>query len=189
MKISDAIALFEQSPVVPAIKSEEGLLNCLNCESQVVFVLYGDVLSITGIVAKIKEAGKAAIVHIDLIDGLSSREIAVDFIKQHTMADGIISTKQSLVKAAKQKGMLAIQRFFVLDSIALFNIQKQITSNDADLIEILPGVMPKVIRKLVDTTGKPVIAGGLISDKDDIMTALGAGATAISSTNEEIWFL
>ena len=34
----------------------------------------------------------------------------------------------------------------------------------------------------------PVIAGGLISDKEDIIAALDAGAAAISSTNPAIWF-
>ncbi|NLM61842.1 MAG: glycerol-3-phosphate responsive antiterminator, partial [Clostridiales bacterium] len=36
---------------------------------------------------------------------------------------------------------------------------------------------------------KPIIAGGLISDKEDIITALAAGAIAISSTNHDVWFM
>ena len=43
-------------------------------------------------VKKIKDAGKLAMVHIDLIAGLSGKEVAVDYIKQETLADGIIST-------------------------------------------------------------------------------------------------
>ena len=35
----------------------------------------------------------------------------------------------------------------------------------------------------------PVIAGGLISDKEDIIAALDAGAASISTTKEELWFL
>jgi glycerol-3-phosphate responsive antiterminator len=34
-----------------------------------------------------------------------------------------------------------------------------------------------------------VIAGGLVSDKEDIMALLQAGVTSVSSTNEKIWFL
>lgn len=189
MNVSEIVSLLEQTPIVAAVKSYEGLEKCLTCESQVVFVLFGDVLTVSDIVAKIKGAGKAAFVHIDLIDGLSAREVAVDFIVKNTLSDGIISTKQSLVRYAKTKGLLTIQRFFVLDSIALFNIQKQMNTNTTDLIEILPGVMPKIIRKIVESAGKPIIAGGLISDKEDIVTALRAGATAISSTNTDVWFL
>ena len=54
----------------------------------------------------------------------------------------------------------------MLDSISFSNINKQLPLENADMIEVLPGIMPKVIRRLADTTGKPVIAGGLISDKE-----------------------
>lgn len=47
--------------------------------------------------------------------------------------------------------------------------------------------MPKMIRRLVQDTGKPVIAGGLISDKEDVTGALGAGAVAVSTTNPAVW--
>ena len=51
----------------------------------------------------------------------------------------------------------------------------------------LPGLMPKMIRRLVQDTGKPVIAGGLISDKEDVTNALSAGAVAVSTTNPAVW--
>ena len=47
-----------------------------------VFILYGNVCNISSIVEKVKERGKLAIVHVDLIAGLSSKEVAVDFIKE-----------------------------------------------------------------------------------------------------------
>jgi glycerol uptake operon antiterminator len=125
-------------------------------------------------------------VHIDLIDGLASRDVAVDYIAKNTKADGIISTRPNIVKCAKTYDLLTIQRFFVLDSIALNNIGKQL-SNAADAIEILPGVMPKIIKILATCTEKPIIAGGLIIDKEDVVNALNAGASAISSSNENIW--
>lgn len=39
-----------------------------------------------------------------------------------------------------------------------------------------------MIKRIVQHQHIPVIAGGLIDDKEDIMTALKAGATAISTT-------
>ena len=85
--------------------------------------------------------------------------------------------------------MLAVQRFFMLDSIALVNIEKRLSFEAADAVEILPGAMPKVIRRLAAIVRKPVIAGGLISDKEDVLNALGAGAMAVSSSNPEVWLL
>ena len=35
--------------------------------------------------------------------------------------------------------------------------------------------------------GNPIIAGGLISDKESVMAALSAGAIAVSSTNHGVW--
>lgn len=56
-------------------------------------------------------------------------------------------------------------------------------------MEVLPGLMPKILKKICKTSRVPVIAGGLISDKEDVMGALGAGAAAVSTTNQEVWEL
>lgn len=89
----------EESPVIAAVKDFEGLEKCCRIEEiRVVFILFGDVCNIDEIVRKVREKGKIAMVHIDLISGLGSKEIAVDFIKKHTEANGIISTKPLLVK-------------------------------------------------------------------------------------------
>ena len=183
------IDLLKDNPVIAAVKDEEGLNKSLESDCAVVFILYGDLLSLGSVVTKIKAAGKLAIVHLDLIEGLAPKDAAVDFIAKSINADGIISTKPNVVHRAKSCGLLAIQRFFVLDSIALNNISRQPSLSYADAIEILPGLMPKIIRRLVKTIDKPVIAGGLINDKEDIVAALEAGAVAISSTNHETWFM
>lgn len=49
--------------------------------------------------------------------------------------------------------------------------------------------MPKVLRGLTAKGAKPVIAGGLITDKEDVVAALGAGACGVSSSNPAVWFL
>ncbi|WP_317246652.1 glycerol-3-phosphate responsive antiterminator [Roseburia amylophila] len=33
------------------------------------------------------------------------------------------------------------------------------------------------------------VTGGLISDKEDVVSMLNAGAVCISSTNPDVWFL
>ena len=181
--------VFEDCPVIAAVKDEEGLKKCLESEIPIVFVLYGDICSISGIVSRLKKAGKIVIVHLDLITGLSSKEIAVTYLKSVTHADGLISTKPGIIKKAKEEGMFAIMRFFVIDSIAYESIRKQTESVRPDMIEILPGLMPKVIRHICRDSIVPVIAGGLITDREDIMGALGAGAISISTTNQKVWFM
>ena len=177
----------ENSPVIAAAKDEAGLSRCLSCESQVIFLLFGDICSIGDLVLRVKDAGKTALVHIDLVQGLSAKEIAVDFIQKFTRADGIISTKPALIKRARQLGLYSVMRFFVIDSLAFSSIQKQLAK--PDLIEVLPALMPKVISRICTMVSVPVIAGGLISDKEDILSMLSAGAISVSTTSQELWFL
>ena len=120
-----AIELLETSPVIAAVKDDKGLQRCFESECQVVFVLYGNVCNIGGIVRQIQEHGKVAIVHVDLTAGLSAKEVAVDFIKQTTSADGIISTKPLLVKRALELGLYGVQRTFMIDSMAVSTMKKR----------------------------------------------------------------
>lgn len=179
----------ENTPIIPAVKDEESLEVCLKSDSSVIFILFGDICSIADIVERIKEKGKLAMVHMDLIAGLGSKEVSVDYIKKRTRADGIITTKPILVKRAKELGLAAVLRFFIIDSMALANLSRQTREARPDCIEVLPGVMPKVIRKITKENKIPLIAGGLISDKEDVCNALDAGAVAVSTTNTKIWFL
>lgn len=178
-------SLLDACPVIAAAKNEEDLRHSLDTDCRVVFVLYGNVANIPDIVERIDRAGKTPVVHIDLVDGLAAREPAIDYIRLRTTTAGIISTKGVLIKRAREVGLITIQRFFLLDSMALTNIAKQVNANQPDLIEVIPGAMPKVIRGLAQELSLPVIAGGLIRDREDAENALAAGARAISSSNAE----
>lgn len=177
----------EDTPVIAAVKDDAGLDKAIASECKIIFLLYGNVCNVGTLVQRAKDAGKMIYVHVDLVDGLSSREVAVSFIKSNTNANGIISTKPAIVKAAKEQGLVAVQRFFLIDSLALANFNKYKDAGWADMIEIMPAVMPKVIKKLAATSDVPIIAGGLISDKEDVILALQSGAMAVSTTNQEVW--
>ena len=183
----------EANPVIAAVKSDAGLQAAVEMEEiQVIFVLYGDVCTIPEILERIKAAGKKAMVHIDLIAGLSAKEISVEFIARQTRADGIITTKPAVVRRAKELGIFAVLRFFVIDSLALKNIENlemQCGTSRPDFIEVLPGVMPKVLGRIAKVSRIPMIAGGLITEKEDVIAALSVGAIAVSSTNQDVWKL
>ena len=96
--------LLEASPVIAAVKDEEGLRKALETDCGIVFTLYGNLCTVGDMVGKIRDAGKVPIVHMDLIQGLGSREIAVEFLRDNAGAEGIISTKISLVRHAMDLG-------------------------------------------------------------------------------------
>ncbi|MGI6512025.1 MAG: glycerol-3-phosphate responsive antiterminator [Catenisphaera adipataccumulans] len=185
------IERIEENPIIASVKNDEGLKLCLTTDVGVVFILYGDLCSLPTIVRQVRESGRLAIVHVDLIAGLSSDEAAIDYIKNVAHADGIITTKHNLIVYGKKVGLYTIHRYFVLDSLALKNIEKQTkTKVHPDLIEVLPGVIvPKLFRKITSISEVPVMAGGLITEKEDVINALKNGVIAVSTTNQSIWFM
>lgn len=177
----------EACPVIPAAKNEEWLQACKDSECGIVYIIYGDICSISDIVQTIKDMGKLAIVHIDLIVGLSAKEISVDFIQKYTKADGIISMKPNMIKRAKELGMFAIQRFYVMDALSYANVVKHVKTCNPDLVELLPAGLTKVIGYILEEVDIPIVASGIVMDKEDVMGALKAGAFAVSTTNRKVW--
>lgn len=171
----------QRNPIIAAVRDDEGLAQCLRTDIQTVFVLYGDICNISEIVRQIKDAGKIAIVHADLISGLAAKEISVDFLRRSTQADGMISTRANMIQRAKELNMIAILRVFLIDSMALDSALSA-KNLKPDAIDILPGLMPSMLRKVRQLTGLPILTGGLITEKKEVMQALEAGALAISST-------
>ena len=74
--------ILEDCPVIAAVRDEESLERSFQSECSIIFVLYGDVCSIPDITERIKARGKTAMIHLDMIGGLDSREIAVDYSRR-----------------------------------------------------------------------------------------------------------
>lgn len=181
--------IFENTPVIPSVKNNETLELALSSDCGIIFVLYGDILNIADIVHRIKACGKLAFVDVDLIDGFSQKDVIIQFMKKNTEADGIISNKTSVLKAANTENFCTILRFFLIDSFSFDNLNKQIGICHPDLIQILPGCMPKILAWIMTKISLPVIASGLVCEKADVIDALKSGVIAISTTNSDIWNL
>lgn len=176
-----------ETPVIAALKSEDLIEKMRPIESKIIYILCGDICNIADIVASIKAMGKIAIVHIDLVTGLAPNAACVDFLMKHTQADGIISTKSFLIKRARELGFFSVQRFWVMDALTYYNVVKYVKTTDPDLVEFMPAGLSKAIRFLKQEVSKPIMASGLVLDKEDIIGALSAGAIAVSTANESLW--
>jgi glycerol uptake operon antiterminator len=178
--------LLEENPVIAAVKNEEQLDLALNSSAQIIFVLFGDLMSIKKIGDIIASNDKVGIIHIDLVEGLTNRDVVIRYIKEETKFDGVISTKPQVVKLAKKYGLIAVQRVFIFDTLSLNTVKNHMIS-ECDAVEVLPGIIPKVLDIISKYSNKPVVAGGLIETKEEVMQALTSGATCISTTRKEIW--
>ncbi|MBB4789499.1 glycerol-3-phosphate responsive antiterminator [Streptomyces nodosus] len=180
-------ALLEEHPVAASVKNEADLQAVLRADCKIVFLLYGTVLDLPAVVHRLKDAGRIVLVNVDLLEGFAGKEIVVRYIKERTDADGILSSKAFMVRAARELGLFAVHRFFLIDSMSYRNLAPQVRQSKADCVEILPGCMPRVISWVVADIDVPLIAGGLVCDRDDVFAALKAGASAIASSNHDVW--
>ncbi|MFV2047732.1 glycerol-3-phosphate responsive antiterminator [Metabacillus litoralis] len=130
---------------------------------------------------------KKLIYHVDLIHGLKNDDYAAEYICQEFDPYGLISTKSNVILKAKQKGVVAIQRMFLIDSHALERSYRLLEKTKPDYIEVLPGAMPWMIQEVKERTNTKILAGGLIRTPEEVEKALEAGADAITTSKRELW--
>ena len=182
-KIMDCL---ECNPVIAAVQ-QDGLAGALCSPVQIIFHLGADLLSVADEIQKAHALGKYIFIHLDLAEGIGKDRTGVSFLAQ-CGADGVISTKSQLIRYAKEQGLVTVQRFFALDSKGMESIEDVLKNTNPHLMEIMPGVIGKAIRRF--SKGYiPVIAGGLIQTKTEVTDALGAGAAAVSTGKSELWHL
>jgi glycerol uptake operon antiterminator len=174
-------------PVIASVKDEAGLAAALASPLQTIFILFADVCSIEGVVAKAKRAGRTVLVNMDFINGYAPKPVSVAHLRKHTDADGILSSRAPLVQAAGELGMVTVHRLFLIDSFAYHQFPAQVKASNPDFIEILPGCAPRVIQWVRQDTDIPIIAGGLVCEMQDVTDALGAGAAAITTSQQDLW--
>ncbi|WP_242960305.1 glycerol-3-phosphate responsive antiterminator [Garciella nitratireducens] len=179
----------QENPIIAAIRDHTQINAALQSPSEIIFILKSDIFNISSIVDQVHANRKQIYIHMDLIEGLAKDTLAIKYIQQKIRPDGIITTRANLVKTAKDLNMLVIQRCFVLDHLSLDTGIESINSIKPDAVEILPGIMPRIIKKFAESTNIPIIAGGLIMNKKDILQNLQAGAVGISTSKEEIWYM
>lgn len=186
---SEFSRVLKVKPNIAALCDEAFLDELCDSPVKIAFVLYGDFKSLPRIVSRVRDAGILPFVHIDFIDGLSSQDGAVDFIREYTCAKGIVTTKPNQIRRAHEIGLLAIRRFFVFDAFSLASIKKQLAACPADSVEVLPGVILSVIETLASVSPIPLIAGGFVNTSHDIDNALSCGASGISTSIPKLWHI
>ena len=185
--MQELLRQFSQSPVIPAARTPEALRRAADTPAAAIFLLGGSILTLPEMIRISHEGGKRAFVHIDLAEGLGRDEAAVRWCVENLHADGVISTKSGLLKAASELGAITIQRLFLMDSTSFEHGKRMLRNTPPHMAEVLPGIAPKAIRELCSALDKPVIAGGLITEPRELALALQAGATAGSVGEEELW--
>ncbi len=172
--------------VIAAVRSRESFDEAVKSGSELIFDLAPDISDIAEKASKCHAAGKRLFIHLDLASGIGKDKSGIEYVR-NMGADGIISTRANIIKLAREVGLHTVQRFFAVDSQSVATAAEARKNSKADMIEIMPGVIPKVISDLCKLVSVPIIAGGLIESAEEIESVIAAGAAAVSTGKKTLW--
>ncbi len=183
----DYVETIRDNPVIAAVQSPVALSASLGLRMPTVFLLGTDIFSAKASVDSCVSEGCNVFLHMDLIDGLAASAKALDYVQHRIAPSGIISTKSTLIKYAREQGVFCIQRFFMVDSASYENAVKLTRKNRPNMVELMPGIIPEVLRRFTAEVDTPVIAGGLVHDRRQVIDALSSGAVGVSTGCQALW--
>ena len=184
--ISDMRERTERSPVIAAVHDDKWA-SAVKSPVEVIIHLNINIFSVAKYAKMAHDNNKLLLVHADLLEGIARDKQGIEFLKSCGV-DGIVSTKAMIIRYAKACGLITVQRMFLLDSQGIESMDDVLSTTSPDYLEIMPGVVTKEILRF--SKGRtPVIAGGLVETKQEVTSALSAGAVAVSTGKEELWYL
>lgn len=177
---------FMKKPIAAAIRTEKDFSTALRSDVDMIFLLHSNIMTVHQYIKEIHSAGKKAFVHVDFAEGIGKDRYGLEFLAKQGV-DGILTTRTNIVKAAKEYGLITVQRFFIVDSHSLGTSVDSIKISKPDIIEIMPGVVTKKIKEFAEKASMPIIAGGLVETLEEVKAALEAGADVVSTGEAELW--
>ncbi|MBS7344780.1 MAG: glycerol-3-phosphate responsive antiterminator [Caryophanon sp.] len=173
--------------VIPAARTIKQFDQLLKSPFEYIVVLEVNLGHLRSLKQEADRHQKKLIVHADLIHGLKTDNFGADYLCNDIRPAAIISTRSNIILKAKSRGIIAIQRVFLIDTIALEKSYSLIEQTQPDYIELLPGIIPAMIQEVYAKTHIPIITGGLIRTAEEAQVAIDAGAVSITTSNAEIW--
>nr|WP_281063596.1 glycerol-3-phosphate responsive antiterminator [Halobacillus andaensis] len=172
---------------MPAVKNMKDFEKLLQTSTDYIIILESRLGLLHKVVRAGQKAGKKVWVHVDLIQGLKADDYGMEFLGRVVKPDGVISTRSHVIQQAKKYKLTTVQRLFLIDSQAVEHNVAIIKKVMPDYVEVLPGIVPGMIKEIKDQIGVPVIAGGLIRTEKEANAAIQSGASAVSTSRSELW--
>lgn len=178
----------ERHPVIAGIKSIEQAPQALEAGVAILFVLAGTIFDLQEMAAAPWRKRALIFAHVDLLQGIGRDAWGMRFLATEIGVDGILTTRTQLIKAAKDEGLYAIQRFFMLDSEAIKTAIQVLKHSQPDAVELLPAlILPSIWRRLPLSEFPPIIAGGLVETVEEVNAILQTPAKAVSTSRQALW--
>lgn len=186
VKLPEFMARLADSPCCAAITSDSYLEAALASRVAALFILRGDGLELRPLVKRVHAAGKLVAVHLDLVDGLRPDRTAIAWLAR-TGVDAVISSHGQLMPAIRRERMVAIHRLLLVRRGLLESALAAVGRSQADIVEVLPGVILPEVKAMLPRLSVPLLAGGFIRTEGEARAALAAGAAGVTTSTEHLW--
>lgn len=186
--MSRLLQALERTPVIAGIKNIADVETALNAGVEILFFLSGTIFDLQALANQAWRRRALVFAHVDLLQGIGRDVPGMRFLAREIQVDGVLTTRTQLIKAAKDEGLYAIQRFFMLDSEALKTSVKVLKTSRPDAVEILPAlILPHIWHRLPIPQLPPIIAGGLVETAADLEAVLRTPVKAVSTSRPALW--
>lgn len=179
-EIQPMIDILKKQICVPVVHSMKRLEKFI--ESDLIVCILQDIhiSLLEHMIKTLHDNNKLALVHIDMVHGISSDEHGAEFLCQRLRADGVISSKTRIIETTKKNKKIAIQRMFLIDSKSIERGIETLQKSQPDIVEVMPAIAYKIIPYIKSKINMPLIGGGLLKTKEDILQGLEAGCMAFT---------
>ncbi|GAA4720152.1 glycerol-3-phosphate responsive antiterminator [Brevibacillus fulvus] len=173
--------------MIASVKKPNTLERALAANVSAAVLSIGNIGVIKHYVNLFKNCQMPVFVHLERIGGISFDREGIAFLAQYVKPTGIVTTRNTLIKLAKKEGMLTIQRLFLIDSDSIVSGLQSVQETQPDAVEIMPALLPEYIGRFSSELNQPIIAGGLIRERAQMLAALDKGAVAVSVGTHQLW--
>jgi glycerol uptake operon antiterminator len=180
------VARVRQAPCCAAIVAGSQLDRAIASHAQVLFILRGNGLELSGAIDRIHEAGKLVAVHLDLVAGLHADHWGASWLAR-SGADAIITSHGQLIPLLRNEGVTAILRVLLSRRSHLETAVTAIRRSEPDIAEVLPGVILPSVIGLLPPFGLPLLGGGFVRTEADARAVLAAGAIGVTTSSPDLW--
>lgn len=181
-------AALKLHPVIASVREEKALDAALASRCQAIFLLNSTIGRLPAVGEAVARASKLLLIHLDFVGGLGRDEEALEYLVQTAKPAGLITTRSGLVQSARRMGLIPLQRLFLLDSQSVHTGLESARNSRAEVVEVLPGIIPRAIGAIRSQLPNTlIIAGGLVRSARDIGRALQAGASGVSTGSASLW--
>ncbi|MDY0075272.1 MAG: glycerol-3-phosphate responsive antiterminator [Acholeplasmataceae bacterium] len=179
--------MLKDQKIIPAISNHADFRLFLSSHMTYGILMNFQLAQIPDLVDEMKKRGKKVLIHSELIKGLNSDEFGAIYLIQNLQVDGIISSKPKVIDICKKRKVLGILRFFLKDSMSFEQSIEVAKKVQPDYLEVLPAISVGILPEIRHHINCPIMMGGLITTKDQILACIHAGAVAVTTSKPSLW--